>query len=78
MRELVTEKRTERREADGFDLLNPYEEPEVADEEENHDSDRILPPSRINPKTGKIDKKSNEPKDDSTVYIAPEKAQDPF
>ena len=77
MREWIAEKQTEHRETDGFDTLNPYEEPELVSDEQSG-SERILPPSRINPKTGKLDKKTDESRDDNAVYIAPEDAEDPF
>ena len=57
-----------------------YEEPEEITED-SEESDRVLPPSKINPKTGKIDKdtsKDAESKDDNTIFVAPEEAQEPF
>ena len=75
MRDFIAEDYNQRP-RDKFDFTRPYEEPEVVDENQRV-RDRILPPSRINPKTGKL-YKDDEPKDDSTVYVAPEEADNPF
>ena len=78
MREWILQEYDYRQSMENVDMTKPYEEPELADEP-RADSDRILPPSRLKPKTGTLDKKSDdEPEDDSTVYIAPEEAEDPF
>lgn len=77
MREWFIEEENYRQAMDNFDFTRPYEEPELVDET-GEDDGRILPPSRLNPKTGKLDKKDDEPKDENAVYIAPEDAEDPF
>ena len=77
MREWFIEEQNYRLSMDNFDFTRPYEEPELVDET-GEDDGRILPPSRLNPKTGKLDKKDDEPKDENAVYIAPEDAEDPF
>ncbi len=76
MREWFIEEENYRQAMEKFDFTRPYEEPELVDE--TGDDGRILPPSRLNPKTGKLDKKDDEPKDENAVYIAPEDAEDPF
>lgn len=77
MREWYMEDYDYRQAMDNFDFTRPYEEPEVVDD--NGESDRILPPSRIDPKTGKIDdKKSKEKSDKNVVEVSPEEAEDPF
>ena len=78
MREWLMQDYDYRQNMDNFNFKKPYEEPELVDEKTSEDADRILPPSKINPKTGKIDEKSNEPEEKNTVFIAPEKAEDPF
>jgi len=78
MREWFIEEQNYRQSMDNFDFTRPYEEPELVDET-GEDDGRILPPSRINPKTGKLDKKDDdEPKEENAVFIAPEDAEDPF
>ena len=74
MREWIIQDYDYRQSMENFNLRKPYEEPEVVDETDP-DSNRILPPSKINPKTGKIDK-SDEPKEDNAIFIAPEEAEE--
>ena len=74
MREWIIQDYDYRQSMENFNLRKPYEEPEVVDETDP-DSNRILPPSRINPKTGKIDK-SDESKEDNAIFIAPEEADE--
>lgn len=77
MREWYMQDYDYRQTMDNFDFTKPYEEPEVVDESEG--SDRILPPSRIDPKTGKkVDETSEEKSDENVIEIAPEEAEDPF
>lgn len=79
MREWYMQEQDYRQNMDNFNFTKPYEEPELVDEKSDEDSDRILPPSKINPKTGKIEDKSDDgPEEKNTVFIAPEKAEDPF
>ncbi len=79
MREWILQEYDYRQAMENVDMTRPYEEPELVDEARDKDSDRILPPSRLKPKTDKLDEKSDdESEDDNTVYIAPEKAEDPF
>lgn len=76
MREWYMQEYDYRQTMDDFNFTKPYEEPEEVTED-SEESDRILPPSKINPKTGKIDK-DTESEDDNAVFIAPEDAQEPF
>ena len=76
MREWIIQEYDYRQSMENFDATKPYEEPELVDEKTGADSDRILPPSKINPKTGKIDDKSDEPEEKNTVFVAPEEADE--
>ena len=78
MREWYMQEQDYRQNMENFNFKKPYEEPELIDEKTSEDSNRILPPSKINPKTGKIDDKSDEPEEKNTVFVAPEEAEDPF
>lgn len=76
MREWLMQDYDYRQNMDNFNFTKPYEEPELVDEKTSEDSDRILPPSKINSKTGKIDEKSDEPEEKNTIFIAPEEAEE--
>lgn len=74
MREWYMQEYDYRQSMENFDMTKPYEEPELVDEDSGK-SDSILPPSKINPKTGKIEKKSEDkPEDENVVFAAPEDA----